>query len=263
MVKRASKIASKKSGVLQAMKAESSDLGEQIAELMSRKVKLDDTIAVYEGKGPSQHSQRVIQQHRRLSQNSPFFGLGLPEAARLQLSHHTTPITPRELWDEMKGKYPSNSQDPVTALHWALRRREHRFGDVIMIGDGKWMMADLVPPEEQERIKASRGPMAGRDRANHTAKTKAGYEAARANGARWGAPLKMTDEKIAKLRQLIEHGLSIKEACQEVGCSTGTFTIYKQKGRFEGLKIPKKRKKGPAVDEPDLLSHSQSKGAIN
>ena len=252
--------------LLASFRAESKSLGQKITELLERRQKVDAVIASYEGKARTPQYEHLVKKHHPLPKSSPFYGLALPEAAFKQLSQHTSPKTARELWDEMEGKYPTRNADPHNAIHWALRRRAERNGDVIMIGEGKWTLTALVPEEERERIKASLGPMAGRDRAHHIAKTKAGADAAKANGAHWGAPKKMTPERIAKLRQLLENGLSPKEACKQVGISMATFGIYKGKGTFDGLKIAKNRRKRATtlgVAEPDLLSHNPSKGEIN
>lgn len=241
-------------------------LQQKIAELLERRQKVDAVIATYEGKARTTRVERVIQKHHPLPKSSPFYGLALPEAAFKQLSQHTTPKTARELWDEMEGKYPTSNADPHNAIHWALRRRSERVGDVMMIGEGKWTLTDLVPPEDRERIQASLGPMAGRDRENHIAKTKAGAAAAKANGVPWGAPLKMTPEKIAKIRQLLANGMTPKEVCEQVEISMGTFSIYRGRHCFDGIKIAESRRKKPRgieTDEPDLLSHNPAKGAIN
>jgi hypothetical protein len=256
----------KQPSLLASLRAESKTLAQNIAELLERRQKVDALIASYEGNARPPRIERVIKQHHPLPKSSPFYGLALPEAAFKQLSQHTTPRTARELWDEMDGKYPTRNADPHNAIHWALRRRQERVGDVIMIGEGKWTLTALVPAEQRERIIASLGPMSGRDRANHIAKTKAGAKAAKDNGVPWGAPLKMTPEKIAKIRQLLANGMTPKEVCEQVEISMGTFTIYRGRRCFDGIKIAGNSRKKPRageVEEPDLLSHSSSKGAIN
>lgn len=266
MRKNRAKSAVKSPSVVSVMKAESQALASQIADLMQRKTKLDDAIAIFEGKARRPQTQQAIITRSRLPKSNPFFGLSLPEAATKQLSTHTSPKTARQLWQEMQSNFPTNSADPIHAVQWALQRRALRFDDVILIGDGKWGMSAWYSEEERKRIKDALGPMSGRDRENHIAKTKAGAANVQARGGRWGAPKKMTAEKISKIRQLIEGGLTVVEACKEVGISPGTFTNYNRNGHFAGLKLPKggrKKRETHEVDEPDLLNHNQSKVAIN
>lgn len=216
---------------LPSIKAESKALGVQISELMATKRDLDAVIARYEGKAPPPAVQRVIQGHRPLSKNSPFYGLALPEAVAKQLGTHTDALTARQIWDELEGNFPTNSKDPVHAVQWALQRRARLIGDVMLVGNGKWAMSALYSEEDKKRIKASLGPMAARDRETHIAKTKAGAANVKARGGKWGAPLKVNAEVIAKVNNALASGKTIKEACELAGISTGSY--YNKRVLFE------------------------------
>jgi len=251
----------KSPSLLPALKAESKALAHEIASLMERKQKTDALIASYEGKAPSAHAVRVTKRHHPLPTNSPFYGLTLPEIVAKVLGTQTEPRVPREIWALIDGKFPTTSRDPIHGVQWALQRRSKSHGDVMLIGEGKWGMSDWYTEEERKKITASLGPMSGRDRANHIAKTTNAAMVMKARGVRMGAPKKMTPEIISKLRQLIENGLSVAEASKEVGIKASTFYAHSSKGAFPGLKVKKPRKSGS--DEPDLLSRNPLTGAVN
>lgn len=231
MVRKSKRQRIKPPSYLPSIKAESKALGVQIAALMAAKRDLDAVIARFEGKAPAPSVQRVIPGHRPLSKNSPFYGLALPEAVAKQLSTHTDALTASQIWDEMEGNFPTNSKDPVHAVQWALQRRARLVGDVMLVGAGKWAMSALYSDEDKKRIKASLGPMAARDRETHIAKTKAGAANVKARGGKWGAPLKVNAEVIAKVNNALAAGTTIKDACELAGISVGSY--YNKRALFE------------------------------
>lgn len=250
--------------ILSAMKAESSGLAAQIAEWMARKYKIDEAIALYEGKAakPPKGKARIAQ--AKMPNGSIFYGMDLPQAVTKQLSMMSGAQLPHEIWEKMADQYPSLSKDPAHGVRYALQRRSKREGDVMLVGEGKWAMTNWYSEEERRKIEASLGSMAGRDRANHIEKTKAAIRSMQARGVHFGRKRKMTSEKVAKMRQLIEGGMSVADVCKELAISTGTFAKYKKD--MPGLKVPKKRRqsaKTRGVEEPDLLSHNSRRGAIN
>lgn len=258
------KIAPKQLDIVSAIKAEIESLASQVAELMARKVKLEDAVAQYEGRAPKPPAGKALIASNKMSKSNPFYGLNLPQAAAKQLATFTSPQLPQDIWAAMEGQYPSSSKDPVHGLRWALQRRASTDKDVMLVGEGKWAMTAWYTEEERKRIVASLGGMAGRDRANHIEKTKAAIQRMKASGIHFGRKPKMTPEKIAKLRQLIELGMSVKDACKEMDISLSTFAKYRKD--MPDLKITKKRRKSRKAvkpEEPDLLDERRIPEAVN
>jgi len=258
-MRRKAKAQPEEGALLSALRSEKKILSAEIATRVERLSKVEELLATYEGKNPARVSKLSKPERQMIAKGGPFFGMALPAAVTKQLSTHTKPVTSRQLWEEMKEHYPTTSEDPAHAVHWALRRREQRVGDVMIVGEGKWAIRAWYSEEEQKRIDDSLGPMAGRDKSNHVAKTKEAMKAMKYRGVRVGAPVKMTPEIISKLRQLIENGMSVAEASKEVGIKPSTFYAHRTNGTFgSNLKVRKKTK--GRTNEPDLLSRT---GAVN
>ncbi|MEO8131125.1 MAG: hypothetical protein ABI822_28760 [Bryobacteraceae bacterium] len=256
------KISAQTTGVVSVMKAESKALGYQIAELTGRKLKLDEAIASFEGPPPKKLRGFALTRYAAVPKSSPFYGMNLPQAVAKQLSTHTTPQLPTELWAEMEGKFPSRSKDPAHAVRWALNRRADSEGDVMLFGEGKWAMTAWYTEEDRKKIKASLGKMSGRDREAHIAKTRAGALALKDRGVTLGRKLKLTPDVTAKFRKLIEGGMSLSDACQEIGIAESTYWANRKK--WPGLKIPKKRRASQhEAHERDLLSEAEVPEVVN
>jgi transposase-like protein len=117
------------------------------------------------------------------------------------------------------------SDTPESALGWALRKRERKFGDVILVGNGEWGLTEWYSADEVERMRASRNNASGRNREEHSERTKAGMNLAWSErGVRIGAKRKMTPEKMEQAKELLSQGMTIKEVAKALDVATSSIT---------------------------------------
>lgn len=130
-----------------------------------------------------------------------FSGKGLGEGAVVQLAENRgMELTVKQLWSAMSAAgFHILSERPEAALSWALRKREAKHGDVILIGDGKWGLAEWYSPAQIKRFKDSRTNASGRNHIEHIENTKAGIANALSNRlTQWGRRHSITAEQMAK-----------------------------------------------------------------
>ena len=148
---------------------------------------------------------------------SPYYGKALPEAAMHRLALIGKPETPRRIWEALSNEgFPSTAKDPGGAVHWALKRRAEKFGDVLLVGVGKWGLRSWYTSERVEEINRNLGGMGGRDREVHVEKTKRAIESLKARGVRWGRPSSVTGEQMAIFVRARQQGKTKAEASREV-----------------------------------------------
>ena len=195
--------------LLSALKAESSALAAEIAAKMEQKSRVDGLISTYEGRTaptPAPAAKRTPARKERTKKprkgqvartfkEGLFYGKALPEACALQLKIAGEAQTPPQIWSALSREgYVVTAKDPHHAVHWSLRRRETVVGDVLVIEKGKWDLCERYTEEQIEQMQSAvtKITMAGRDHEAHVKKTKLGIANSKANGVRWGAPVKLT-----------------------------------------------------------------------
>jgi hypothetical protein len=261
------------------LKSESASLAEfielrrrELEEAEEKKFRIDATISSYE---PPKSKSAVVTRARSTERPKTddvatevfFAGLSLQEAARKQLAFVKKPQTPQEIWPVLSAAgFVSASERPSNAVHWSLRKREKTHGDVLLIGRGQWALPEWYTPEQRAEIEKNLGGMAGRNSAAHSEKTKLGMKLSQKRGVRIGAPKKIDDAMIERLRAHIAAGDSIVAACKKEKISAGSFQVLRSKGvtgldRLTGAarkKAIQKAKSWQGLVAPDLLSATQN-----
>ena len=99
-----------------------------------------------------------------MSEDSPFYGLGLREAGPKQLAIAGKPQLPREIWEALKATgFQTAHGDPVSATRSAMNRRAATHGDVFQVGEGKFGRKEWYSEEERHCV-ANAGSRNGRKR---------------------------------------------------------------------------------------------------
>lgn len=169
---------------------------------------------------------------------SPFYGLGLREAAPKQLAIVGEPQLPREIWDALSATgFQTAHGDPVGAVHSALRRRAKTHNDVLMVGGGKWGRKDWYTEAQLDEIQKSVGGMGGRDRAAHSERTVMGMKLARQRGAKPGQPTKLTDDVRDAIERGIANGERIPHIAEKLGLAESTIRKW-----YKGEELTKLKK---------------------
>ena len=190
-----------------------------------------------------------------MPKGSPFYGLGLKEAAPRQLQLYGNPQTPREIWEVLHSTgYQTAHGDPVSAVRSALRRRAKTHGDVLLVGEGKWGRKEWYSEEQLEEIQKSVGGMGGRDRASHSAATTRGMLVARARGARLGAQKKLSEEKLAEVEEMIRAGNPLYKVAKAFGVTPATIYNNIPRERIANLREEAQKLKSEGVP-PEEVRH--------
>lgn len=177
-------------------------------------------------------------------EQSPFYGLGLREAAPKQLRIAGTPQLPREIWAALEATgYQTAHGDPPSAVRSALKRRASTHHDVFLVGEGKWAIKDWYTEEQLAELMKSIGGMGGRDKAAHSERTKAGMIVAMKRGAKPGQPTKLPPDKEAEVERMLRDGASVIVIAAHIGVAPGT--IYNRFG-VERIKAIRESAKGEA-----------------
>jgi hypothetical protein len=163
-------------------------------------------------------------------QLNKFKGMGLETAAAKYLSESDQiELTARQVWNALAASgFTILSDRPEQSVSWALRKREKKVGDVILIGDGKWGMVAWYSKDRVRDIRAKRTNASGRNHAEHVEKTKAGIANARNTRLNeWGPRRKITAEQMAKAYYAIQNGARSKlEAAKAGDMVWPTFNFY-------------------------------------
>ena len=165
-----------------------------------------------------------------------FWGLAKPDALVKLLDDVEEPLTPRELSAALDvAGFPSTHEDPVKSVTWALKKRSEKVGDVLLIGRGKWGLRKWYTEDELELFRRGKGGMGGRDRASHSARTKAGMAALRANGVTLGRTEKMTPEVMNTIERMLLDQRKVADVAAELEVSKasiyGRFTVGRRNGK--------------------------------
>ncbi len=187
-----------------------------------------------------------------------FKGMGLAEASAAQLAENKgLELTVKQLWAAMSAAgFTIVSERPEAAVNWALRKREAKHGDVILIGDGKWGLAKWYSPAQIKRFKEARTNASGRNHLEHVEKTKAGIANAMSSRlTKWGRRPSVKPEQMAKAYYARKGG----KATSKLGMARAgelvypTFLYYWQNFEMENWKpgdqLPPKRRDVPKANQ--------------
>jgi hypothetical protein len=216
-----------------------------IADLKAQRALIDKAITTLEGmlaltvrSAPATRTEPLVEQSNAVPETAgatvfndiadgPYYGLGLAEAAIKCLSFRVNhPRTVKNIWKMLSDAGVRILSDkPESALGWALRKRERRVGDVLLIGNGEWGLREWFSPAAIDEIMAKRNNASGRNREEHSERTKLGMELAfKHRGVRIGAKRKMTPEmKELGLRLFMEPGATTKSVAAALGVATSSL----------------------------------------
>jgi hypothetical protein len=160
-----------------------------------------------------------------------FKGMGLEEACAQQLaqSDHIE-LTAKQIWAALAaGGFSLLSDRPEQSVSWALRKRERKVKDIVLVGDGKWGMEAWYSAERLRQIRDSRNNASTRNSAEHIERTKAGIANARSTRLdSWGTRRRITGEQMAAAYYAIQRGdaTSKLQAAKAGGMVHPTFNFY-------------------------------------
>jgi hypothetical protein len=177
-----------------------------------------------------------------------FWGLAKPDALVKLLDDTGAPLSPREMSAILEAEgFPSTHEDPVKSAGWALKKRAEKVGDVLLIGRGKWGLRSWYSEDELELFRRGIGGMGGRDRADHSAKTRAGMAALRANGVLLGRRPGMTPERLDTIEQMILAQRKVADIAAELGVSKASIYGYFTVKRVDGKQTAERRNTAPVA----------------
>jgi hypothetical protein len=187
-------------------------------------------------------------------EKSPFYGMGLKDACFEQLNRvpRKSAQTCKEIWDALaEAGFQSAHNDPVHAVLNALSRRAAKHRDVLLVGGGKWGLKIWYTDAELDEIKQSLGGMPGRDRGAHSERTRAGMLLAKRNGARLGAKLIMTAEKIKEAEQMLIAGKTVAEVATKLGVTRQSIYVKFNQDQIRELRAQAQAQTVSDVVMPD------------
>ena len=159
-----------------------------------------------------------------------FKGLGLEGASTKVLSESDhLELTAKQIWTALSAAgYSLLSDRPEQSVSWALRKREKKVGDVILVGDGKWGLVEWYSPAQIKKFRDTRNNASGRNHIEHVARTKAGI--ANAKNTRldhWGRKRSITAEQMTAAYDALRNGARSKlQAAKAGNMAWPTFNYY-------------------------------------
>jgi hypothetical protein len=179
-----------------------------------------------------------------------FKGLGLEQAVAKVLSESDRiELTAKQIWTALAAAgFSLLSDRPEQSVSWALRKREKKAKDVILVGDGKWGMIDWYSQARIKELRASRNNASTRNSAEHIEKTKAGIANAKANRlSRWGRTPSVTADQMVKAYYARKNGADSKLAMARAGdivypTFLSYWQIYEMENWKPGDSFPPKRR---------------------
>lgn len=159
-----------------------------------------------------------------------FKGLGLEQAAAKVLSESDhIELTAKQIWNALSAAgYSLLSDRPEQSVSWALRKRERKVKDVILVGDGKWGMVDWYSQARLKELRSSRNNASTRNSAEHIARTKAGIANAKRNRLQhWGRRRTITAEQMTAAYNQFQRGAKSKlQLAKAANMAWPTFNLY-------------------------------------
>ncbi len=204
-----------------------------------------------------------------------FKGMGLGEACVTQLSENRgVELTAKQVWAAISAAgFSILSERPEAAVNWALRKREVKEADIILVGDGKWGLVEWYSPAQIKKFRDARNNASGRNHIEHVERTKAGIaNAKRTRLDHWGRKRSITGEQMAAAYHAIQNGVKSKlQAAKAAKMAWPTFNFYWCNYEMENWKPgepfpPARRateKKSSDFKLEDMWPHDQANGHTN
>jgi hypothetical protein len=165
-----------------------------------------------------------------VSTDSKYKGMGLEAAAAARLAEcDHVEQTVKQIWAALFAEgFSIVSARPEGAVNWALRKREKKVGDVILVGDGKWGMTGWYSAARVKEIRAKRTNASGRNHEEHVENTKAGIANARKTRlGTWGRRLVVTGEQMKIAYEEYQRGAKSKlQLARAANIVWPTFNLY-------------------------------------
>ncbi len=135
------------------------------------------------------------------------------------------------------------------ALLDELRRIDH------LIQTVQPELAPKTPPPSTAHPNTGNDGMGGRTRKAHVRRTKKGIERSKAEGKKWGAPLKFDAAMVIEMRRLLASGMKVRAACQQLSISGALYYQYRDQMTVwqEGTPWP------PPKPTPEQLEAAKSR----
>lgn len=184
---------------------------------------------------------------------SVYYGLGIAEAGmkRLTLCDRRPQKTKEILKALDEAGFRLVSKNPEAALNWALRRRENKEGDVVLMGNATWGLAEWFTDAQIAMYRAARTTTSTRDHDEHVERTKAGMAFAKQHrGVKFGRERRVTADEFAKCLGRLKQGFSVDDAVADAKFSKSAFNHYRYNFDVENWKPedgwpPPKKEKAP------------------
>ena len=201
---------------LAAVEAEIAEIERQISERSAvlsdvklRAEKLRAAVEVLTGyEAPS--SQEAVPAPPAMDPSSPYYGKSLAAAAVMVMRSEKQPLTASSIARIMKdGGWRFTSSNPPLALSWALRHHRDKTGELVTIPGQKWDFTEARPNSEL------------------VSKTAAGLQAARDRGVKLGAPRRMTEKMVDKMREMLGRGATNAEVAAALDVAEITVKRYR------------------------------------
>lgn len=137
------------------------------------------------------------------------------------------PQNAKQIWAVLeKSGREVESEHPVQAVQWALKKQLGKNTDLVSVGWGQWdLWSKYKTKTKLERIIKKRAGRGGKSTAEHAVETKKGMEEARAAGKQIGAP-QLAVPLLKEVCRLIKTGTKKAKACRAVGIPTSTYYLY-------------------------------------
>ncbi len=168
---------------------------------------------------PQVQAQPPAQTADQLPKPRPYANLSVSEATVAYLS--TLPEKETKSAAEIvkiltENGYEFDTGKPEAALATALRRRERNFGDVVHVDRGQWGLRAWYTQREVTVFRQAE-------------RTKAGMDAARARGVRFGKPFKLNAEQAAEFKRLMDEGKKNSQLSKIFGLSGMGAAKYRER----------------------------------
>ena len=162
----------------------------------------------------------------------------LADALPVLLGYCDEPQTTKQLValaTRLGRKFETDS--PVRAVRAALKKAMAANPDVYQLGWAKFYLRSKATrkTKQMEKALAKTNGTGGRSHEEHGRRTSDGIAKRRAQGLdKWGAPKKLTPEKIEEAKQLLRDGITLTEVSRRLGVSHPT--LYEAGIRQRALK---------------------------
>lgn len=182
---------------------------------------LADLLAEVEREGGQEPSAETESLSNANTQS--YARLPLADAILLYLSTCKDAPTTKEIWKALeRAGRESDSQSPVRSVRQALKKLAVANDDVFHIGWARWhLKSKYTAPKLKKLMAAPQNGTGGRTPEEHSGRTRAGLEKAKARGKRLGAKAKIDDAMKLRIQQMAAIKTPRKVPLQHIANSEG------------------------------------------